>query len=79
MKKKICFRCKKTIEENSNFYSFTEWNNKKVVAVNYTHRVCWDEFLQKLSSLDKAQGFLSRINTEPLEKLGLLKPQEVRI
>ena len=79
MEKKVCFRCKKPIEEKSNYYSFTEWNNKKIVKINYAHRICWDDFLTKLSSMEKAQNFLNRVNLDPLVNLGLMKPEEVVI
>ena len=77
--KKVCFRCKKLIEDTENYYSFTEFNNKKVIHIDYTHRKCWDDFLKNVSNLEKAQNILNRIDLTPLINMGLIKPVEVRI
>jgi len=76
---KVCFRCKKKIETKSDYYSFTEFAEGKKIKIDFAHRVCWDEFLKKVSSLENAQNFLSKINIEPLRNLGLIKDEEVII
>jgi len=75
---KICFRCKKPIEENSHYYSFTEFNEGKEIKTDYAHKDCWDEFLKQISNVDEAMGMLRRIKG-PLTKMGLLQPEEVII
>lgn len=77
-KPKICIKCFKEVDEKSNYYSFTEYNNLKVIGIDYAHRICWDEFLKQLGSLKNAQDILGRMQ-EPLERMGLLKPKEVVI
>jgi hypothetical protein len=77
-KPKICIKCFKPIEEKSNYYSFTEYNNLKIIHIDYAHRTCWDDFLKQLGSLKNAQDMLSRMQ-EPLERMGLLQPKEVII
>lgn len=79
MKEKICFRCHKLIEEDSNYYVFAEFNKKKIVNTEHTHKICWDEFLAQLSSLSKAQNILQRVNLNPLIEMGLISPEEVII
>lgn len=77
--KLMCFKCKKEIDPSSNYYSFLEFNKKKFIRADHSHRECWDNFLKKVGDASKAQDFLSRINLTPLENLGLLKPKEVII
>lgn len=73
---KICFRCKKKINDLDNYYSFTEFNNGKIVSVNYTHRLCWDFFLKKLDTLDTANKMLKGMKTK-LQESGILPEQKV--
>ena len=74
--KKICFRCKKEIVEDTDHFEFVEYSKNKMVNVDFAHKDCWNDFLKRLSSVETAQNFLSRINTKPLEAMGLMKPQE---
>lgn len=50
---KICFRCGKLIDEVSNYYSFTEFNETLIISVDYAHRSCWDEFLLRIGNAEK--------------------------
>ena len=77
-KPKICIKCFQLVDKKSNYYSFTEYNNLKIININYAHRFCWDEFLKQLGSMAKAQDIISRMQ-EPLERMGLLKSKEVVI
>lgn len=76
MENKICFRCKKLIEENSNYYAFTEYDKEKFVNVNYTHRKCWDDFLDQLTTLKDAKGMLKGMKSK-LTEMGILEPEKV--
>lgn len=75
---KICFRCKKPIEENSHYYSFTEFNEGKEIKTDYAHKDCWDEFLKQIGNVDEAMKMLRGIK-KPLQKMGMLPPEEVVI
>lgn len=74
--RKLCFKCKQEIIEGADYFEFVEYSKGKVVNIDFTHKYCWNDFLKKLSSVETAQNFLSRINTKPLEAMGLMKPQE---
>lgn len=76
--RKVCMRCKKGIDENSNYYSFTEYDNKKVISIDYAHRVCWDNFLKQLTDLSKAQQIIGGARGF-LQEHGVLPPEEVVI
>jgi len=75
---KICFRCKKKIEEKENYFRFTEFNNKKEIKSDYAHRKCWDEFLKQVGNVDEAMNMLRRLK-KPLTNMGLLQEEEVII
>ena len=75
---KICFRCKKEIKEDSNYYSFSEFNEKKLLNTNYAHRTCWDEFLKQIGNVDEAMGIVRGLNNKLIE-MGMLPPKEVVI
>lgn len=77
---KPCFRCMKIIEEKSNYLTFTEINNEKVITIDYAHKFCWDEFLKSLTNVQEAQKFLGGIDfnsmKEAFSKMGLTKKEE---
>lgn len=78
MKIKKCFRCGKDIDAKSNFYSFTEFNNKKIINVNFAHRTCWEDFLKQMSNVDEAMATIRQLKGK-LTEMGFLNPQEVII
>lgn len=71
---KICFRCHKEIAEDSNYYSFTEFNSGAVVNINYAHRNCWDDFLKQVSNTDEVMNLMRGIKPKLIE-MGML-PEE---
>ena len=75
---KICFRCKKEINEEENYFRFTEFNNKKEIRSDYAHRICWDNFLKQIGNVDEAMSMLRKLK-QPLTKMGLLQEEEVII
>ena len=64
---KICFRCKKPIEEKSNYYKFTEIDNEKEIDVNYTHKECWNEFLKQISNTDEAMVIIRGLKNKLID------------
>lgn len=75
---KICFSCKKGIEDGSHYYSFTEFNKELKIKTDYCHKDCWDEFLKQIGNIDEAMGMLRGIK-KPLQKMGILPPEEIVI
>ena len=75
---KNCFRCKNKIEEDENFFRFTEFNNEKEIRSDYAHKLCWDEFLKQIGNVDEAMSMLRRLK-KPLMNMGLLQEEEVII
>lgn len=71
----ICFRCKKEIKEDENFYEFIEKDKKNIVRIDYCHRCCWDDFLNRVSDTKKAMSMLHRLE-KPLVKMGIIEPKE---
>lgn len=74
--KMICFRCRKEIEEDSNYYSFLEFNNKVLIKTDYTHKECWDKFLNKISDTSEAMGIIRQLKGK-LTNMGILDKEEV--
>jgi len=54
MKSKICFRCKKEIKDEDNYFAMIEMNYKKEVNTDYVHKVCWDVFCNQLNGASKS-------------------------
>ena len=79
---KICFRCKKEIKEQDNYFAMIEMNNKKEVKKDYVHRVCWDLFINQLdgasNSLAKSNYLLGAMGKQMM-KMGMLPDKEVEI
>ena len=75
-----CFLCKKEIEEKSNYFKFTEMNNKKEVNTDYAHKICWDTFKSQLNganaSLKKSNELLSGMGNY-MRKMGIIPEQEM--
>jgi len=76
--RRICMRCRKLIGDKENYYAFTEYKNKKIINIDYAHRECWDDFLKQIGNVDEAMSMLRRIKA-PLQKMGILGPEEVEI
>lgn len=74
-KMKICFRCKREILDKENYYSFTEFNDEKIIKVDYAHRKCWDEFLKSVGDTTEAMGMLRGLKGS-LTKMGMLPPEK---
>ena len=75
---KICFRCKQEVKEESNYYAFSEFNEKKLINTSYAHRKCWDEFLKQIGSVDEAMGVVRGLKSK-LTDMGFLEPEKVVI
>ena len=79
---KICFRCKKEIKDEENYFAMIEMNNKKEVKKDYVHRVCWDAFLSQLngatSSLVKS-NYLLNVMGNQMKKMGMIPEEEIEI
>ena len=72
---KICFKCKKYINDKDNYYAFTEYSNEKIVKIDYAHKKCWEDFLLKIGDVTEAKGMLRGLKTS-LTTMGVL-PEEV--
>jgi len=77
---KICFRCKKEIKEETNYFAMVEMNHKKEVRRDYVHKVCWDVFCNQLNgaskSLTKSNYLLNALGKQ-MGKMGMLPKEEV--
>jgi len=81
---KICFRCKKEITDEENYFEMIEMNYKKKIKTDYVHKVCWDVFCNQLngasSSLVKSNYLLNAMGNQ-MKKMGMIpeKKEEVII
>ena len=82
MKNKICFRCKKEINEEDNYFAMVEMNHKKEVKTDYVHKVCWDVFYNQLngasSSLAKSNYLLNVLGNH-MKKVGIIPEQKQEV
>ena len=78
MEKKICFKCRKEIEEDEHYFSFIEFNKKKEIKIDYAHKLCWDEIKSSLKVINEASGMLRGLK-EKLKEQGILPPERVII
>ena len=78
----ICFRCKKEIREEDDYFAMVEMSNKEEVKTDYVHKVCWDEFCNQLngasSSLIKS-NYLLNIMGKQMKKMGMIPDDVVEI
>lgn len=75
MSKMICFRCKREIKEDEHHYEFVEKDKKEIMKIDYCHKLCWDDFLSKISDTKKAMSMLERLE-KPLVRLGIIESNE---
>jgi len=77
-----CFRCRKEIKEEENYFIMAEMNHKKESGRDWVHKVCWDVFCNQLnsaaSSLAKSNYLLDAMGKQ-LNKMGMLPDEEVII
>ena len=78
MTTKICFRCKKLIEDKEHYMRFTEFHNEKDVKIDYCHKKCWDDFLKSITDTTDAKNMLGHLKSK-LTQMGLLPEEEVVI
>lgn len=75
---KVCFRCNHPIPDGSNFYQFIEWNENKIVHIDYCHRTCWDEFIKSMGNIDESMKIIRGLKGT-LQGMGMLPADEVSI
>ena len=79
---KICFRCKKEIKEEDNYFAMIEMNCKKEVHTDYVHKVCWDSFCNQLNgasnSLAKSNYLLGALGKQ-MKKMGMIPEEKVEV
>lgn len=78
MKKKVCFRCRRKIEERDNYYSFTEFDNKKILHTDYAHKKCWEEFIKQVGNVEESMGIIHGLKNK-LTEIGFLPKEEIVI
>ena len=75
----ICFRCKKIINEEDNYFAMVEMNNNKEVNTRYVHKTCWNKFCSQLdgasSSLAKSNYLLNSLG-KYMKNLGISKEEK---
>ncbi len=76
--KKICFRCRKTIKENEDYYEFKEYSGEQLKKTDYAHKICWDSFIESVGDITKAKGMIGGLR-KYLERVGLLLPEDVEV
>ena len=75
---KICYRCKKEIEEKGPYFTFIEFDKGKEIRTVYIHKKCWDEFLSQRKNMEEAMGMMSVLK-EKLIDFGLLPKKKIII
>jgi len=79
---KICFRCKKEINDKDNYFKMTEVNHGKEIKTDYVHKVCWNIFCNQLngasSSLAKSNYLLSAMGSQ-MRKMGMIPEEKVEV
>jgi len=79
---KICFRCKKEISGEENYFAMVEMNDGKEIRRDYVHKTCWDKFCSQLdgasSSLAKSNYLLNAMGNQ-MKKMGMLPDKEIQI
>ena len=79
---KICFRCKKEIKEEEDYFAMCEYGNGKLIKTDYVHKVCWNTFLNQLngasSSLAKSNYLLNAMGNQ-MKKMGMIPEEKVEI
>ena len=71
-----CFRCKKSISNEDDYFIFSEYHQKEVVNKDYCHKRCWDEFKGEMQVNNKNLLILERLNKQ-LDIFGVPKNEEV--
>ena len=78
----ICFRCKKEIKKEENYFAMIEMDHEKEVRRDHVHKVCWDVFCNQLngasSSLAKSNYLLNAIGNH-MRNVGMIPKEEVII
>ena len=71
----ICFRCKKEIREEEDYFAMVEMSNKEEVKTDYVHKVCWDEFCNQLNGASQSlvkSNYLLNAMGKHMKNMGIL-------
>lgn len=77
-KEKICFRCKRKIEPDGDFFAFEEYNKGQFERVDFAHKECWNQFLKKVGDTEEAMSIVRGLKGS-LQNIGLLPEEKVII
>jgi hypothetical protein len=72
---KICFKCKKIIEEDSHYFAFHEINKKELIRIDYCHKFCWDGIKGDLNIQEETKTIISGMKNW-LTKQGVIPEQK---
>jgi hypothetical protein len=77
-----CFRCLKKIENKDNYFAMAEYSNGIKVRVDYVHKNCWNNFINRMDSvgqtLKKSNLLLDALGNQ-MNKMGMIPDKEVVI
>jgi len=79
----ICFRCKKEINDEENYFEMNEFSNRNKIKSDYVHKTCWNLFLNQLNgastSLAKS-NYLLNVMGNHMKNIGMIpKEEEIEI
>lgn len=69
-----CFKCKRQIEEGSNYFEFREFIDSQLIHSDYCHKECWDQFKDSVTNVEEAKGLIRGLKLFMIRQ-GIL-PQE---
>ena len=78
LKEKICFRCGVKILLKDRYFAFSEFYNKKIIKIDYAHKLCWNLFMSKIGDTTEAMSIIRSLKGS-LVKQGILEPDKVII
>ncbi|KKM87148.1 hypothetical protein LCGC14_1271890 [marine sediment metagenome] len=75
---KKCFRCGEIINDRGEYFIFQEMNDGKLIATDYCHKTCWNQFLHQISKTEEAMGMMRGMKSK-MQKMGILPAEVVEI
>ena len=71
-----CFRCRKDILKDDEYFEFIEYKGKKIIKVDHAHKTCWNNFMSSVADTTQAKGIINNLS-KYLIKVGVLPEEKV--
>ena len=73
-----CFKCKNEILKGEAYFKITEVENEEELKTDYVHKICWNNFLNQIGSVEESMSMIKGLKNYFIKK-DILPAEEYKI